>query len=175
VKIKFSRMDEPAAREILTWHYEEPYAMYHLQDETVDHEVKAYLLSPENLFYRMDNREGQLIAYCSFGEDARVNGGDYSQSALDIGLGVKPSLTGRGLGKYIIAAVLKFAAGQFYTPDYRVTIAAFNQRAQKAWQANGFVQSQAFLRTFDQFPFVILICGADQVLPMGDPIDPIGE
>ena len=173
MKITFTRLDEPAAREILSWRYEEPYAMYHLQDETVDQEVIAYLLSPENLFYRLDTPDGLLIAFCSFGEDARVKGGDYSSPALDIGLGVKPELTGRGLGKYIIAAVLKFAAEQFYTPDYRVTIAAFNKRAQKVWQANGFVQSQAFLRPFDQFPFVILICDADKVLPIGDPIDPL--
>lgn len=175
VKINFSRMDEMAAREILTWRYEDPYSMYHLQDETAGQEVMKYLLSPDNLFYRMDDAEGQLIAFCSFGEDARVNGGDYANPALDIGLGMKPVLTGRGLGKYIIAEVLKFAAEQFYTPDYRVTIAAFNQRAQKAWQANGFVQSQAFLRPYDQFPFVILICDAENVHSIGDLVDPAGE
>jgi len=175
VNIKISRMDEMAANEILSWRYDEPYTMYHLQDETAGQEVLTYLLSPDNLFYRLDDGEGQLIAFCSFGEDARVSGGDYAKPALDIGLGVRPQLTGHGLGKYIIAKVLAFAAEQFYTPNYRVTIAAFNQRAQKAWQANGFVQSQAFLRPFDQFPFVILVCGADKVLPIGDSVDPEAE
>jgi ribosomal-protein-alanine N-acetyltransferase len=175
LKITFSRMDEEAAREILSWRYDEPYTMYHLQDETAGKEVMDYLLSPDNLFYRMDGAEGRLIAFCSFGEDARVNGGDYSSPALDIGLGMKPELTGHGMGRFVIAEVLKFSAEQFYFPDYRVTIAAFNQRAQKAWQANGFVQSQTFLRPFDQFPFVILICEANKVLPINDSVDPEGE
>ena len=154
--VYFLPMDEIGARDITQWRYEEPYQMYSLQDQTAVEEVVAYLIDPKNRIYRMDDAEHALLAFCSFGNDAQVGGGDYTESALDVGLGMRPSLTGKGLGPAMIAEVLQFALDHFEVQLFRATIAGFNQRAQKAWQKNGFVITQDFERTFDGKPFVIL-------------------
>ena len=154
--VYFSPIDEIGARDITQWHYEEPYQMYSLQDQTAVEEVVAYLTNPQNCIYRMDDAEHALLAFCSFGDDAQVGGGDYSEIALDVGLGMRPSLTGKGLGPAMIAEVLHFALDHLEVQQFRATIAGFNQRAQKAWQKNGFVITQDFERTFDGKPFVIL-------------------
>lgn len=169
MNFQISLIDEPAARDIITWHYPQPYQMYGLQDESAAEDVVAYLLNPQNRIYRIDNEFGKFLAFCSYGEDARVCGGNYEDDALDVGLGLRPELTGQGLGPRIIGEILAYALDHFPVRSFRVTIAAFNQRAQKAWNHHGFQKTQDFRRSYDQFPFVILTRPAvlpDQDLPV---------
>jgi RimJ/RimL family protein N-acetyltransferase len=74
-----------------------------------------------------------------------VSGGDYRSAALDIGMGVRPDLTGRGTGASFAAAVIDFALKSFVPPALRVTVAAFNLRAQRVWIKNGFQATQSFV------------------------------
>jgi hypothetical protein len=37
------------------------------------------------------------IGFCCFGPDAQLRGGDYHEPALDVGLGLRPDLVGKGL------------------------------------------------------------------------------
>ncbi|MBI9050666.1 MAG: GNAT family N-acetyltransferase [Anaerolineaceae bacterium] len=157
MKHHFSAMDEAGARDIVQWRYQAPYQMYNMQDSSSVKEVVEYLIDPKNQIYRIDNDQQAMLAFCSFGNDAQVGGGDYAEEALDVGLGMRPSLTGQGLGPELIAEVLSYAAAHFEFTKFRATIAAFNQRAQKAWLKNGFEYQQEFIRSFDGFPFVILI------------------
>lgn len=53
------------------------------------------------------------MAFRSFGEDGRVNGGDYDDSFLDTGGGLRPDLTGQGLGPEMIAEGLAFGRMTF--------------------------------------------------------------
>lgn len=154
-------MNERSARQVTGWRYQPPYDVYNLQPDEDVEEAVAYLLDPQNAFYtilgRADGSEqAELLAYCSFGRDAQVSGGDYSQDALDIGLGVRPDLTGQGRGHTFVAAVLAFARRQFNPAGFRVTIAEFNKRALRVWQKAGFRQTQTFCRDYDNRPFVIL-------------------
>jgi ribosomal-protein-alanine N-acetyltransferase len=97
-----------------------------------------------------------LIGFCTFGQDARVPGGDYAASALDIGLGVRPDLTGKGHGTEIVTAVVDFAMRTFEPQRLRVTIAEWNTRAQRVWERNGFVPQSRFVAiTWTQKPFII--------------------
>jgi RimJ/RimL family protein N-acetyltransferase len=86
-----------------------------------------------------------------------VPGGDYSTPALDIGLGVRPDLTGRGLGFDYVNAVIDFAY-RTYTPDrLRVTIAAFNARARRVWERAGFELIGKFQSEWTHIDFVIMM------------------
>jgi len=128
------------AREFTAWQYEPPYDCYNLEpsEETI-----RYMLLPEVNCHTAVSEDG-IAAYCTFGEDARVPGGDYSTDALDIGLAVRPDLTGRGLGAGIVEAVVGFAWDRFEPTRLRVTIAERNQRAIKVWMARGFEQASTF-------------------------------
>jgi len=100
--------------------------------------------------------DGELIGYCSFGRDAQVPGGDYSEEALDIGLMIKPELTGQGQGTGFVANIIKHAAESYKTSKLRVTILNSNLRAKRVWEKNGFQQIQSFERKSDKTNFVIM-------------------
>ena len=153
--LDFHPMDETAARTILTWRYEAPYDVYSLDAGDPDEEMRCFL-DPANAYQTIVDRGGHLAAYCCFGPDAQVPGGDYGTLALDIGLGLHPDLTGQGLGQGFVRAVLRFAQIKFAPAEFRVTVAEFNERALRVWKAARFRPVQRFERTPDGMPFVVL-------------------
>jgi ribosomal-protein-alanine N-acetyltransferase len=148
----FHPIDEAFARAVLAWRYPPPYEVYNEQPDRVEQVVKE-LLRPDHHYYWMAEGGDQLVAYCCFGLDARVTGGDYAMEALDLGLMVRPDLNGQGRGVQFAGAVLEFAQQTFPHRLWRVTIAEFNQRAQRVWQKLGFHRVQTFARRGDGLTF----------------------
>ncbi|HJR78640.1 MAG TPA: GNAT family protein [Anaerolineales bacterium] len=153
--LSFHPLDEESARAILTWEYEPPYDIYNLGSSEPE-ETLRYLLDPQYDFYGMYGPQGDLEAFSSFGPDGRVSGGDYSLPALDIGLGVRPDLTGQGHGFAYVNAVIQFAASTYNPDRLRVTIAGFNRRALRVWEKAGFRVTQKFQGGWENMDFVIL-------------------
>ncbi len=151
----FRPMDEASARIVPEWRYDAPYDIYNIAPDEAEKEM-LLLLDPQNAYYTLTNEDGGLAAYCCFGQDAQVPGGDYSTAALDIGLGVRPDLTGQGRGFVYVNAVLDFARRTFPLTSFRVTVAEFNQRALRVWGKAGFRPVQTFQRSGDGLPFMIL-------------------
>ena len=130
---------ESDVRDFITWRYEPPYDGYSITGNEA--ELVVYFLSDKVRCHALlENSE--LVGFCTFGSDAQVPGGDYFQNRLDIGLGIRPALTGQGNGRSYVAAVIEFALQQEL--PLRVTIAGINERAIKVWEANGFRQTQNF-------------------------------
>jgi len=154
-KIDYRPADEQSAREFLQWQYEPPYDIYNCPPDEQEEAIQ-YNSDPQNNVFAMFHQEGELIGYCSFGADARVPGGDYSQPALDIGLMIMPEMTGQGLGEGFVREVISFGVEIYAPKKLRVTIAAFNRRAMRVWEKNGFQQTQAFKRSSDGLEFFIL-------------------
>lgn len=154
--LRLEPIDEARARELLRWRYEPPYELYNMEAESAD-EVVGFLLDPQNGYYAITDEHGDLVAFCCFGMDAQVPGGDYRAAALDIGLGVRPDLTGQGQGATYVETVIEFGRRTFQPPALRVTIAQFNQRARRVWEKAGFRPVQTFDRMLDAMPFVILV------------------
>jgi ribosomal-protein-alanine N-acetyltransferase len=151
----FRPLDENSARTILHWRYEAPYDIYNLASPDSENTLR-YLLDPQNAFYSIYGQQDRLEAFCSFGPDGQVTGGDYSTPALDISLGVRPDLTGQGYGSEYVNAAINFAHST-YTPQHlRVTIAAFNGRALRVWEKAGFQVVQKFRGGWENMDFVIL-------------------
>ncbi|MFO7167330.1 MAG: GNAT family N-acetyltransferase [Chloroflexota bacterium] len=159
-QLSFAPMDAAAAAEVYGWRYEPPYHVYNLDDLDRAFAV-AFLTDPANRYCRIDDGAGELVAFCCFGLDAQVPGGDYSADALDIGMGVRPDLTGRGLGHRFAAAVIDFALRTEAPAALRVTVAAFNLRAQRVWMKNGFLPAQSFLAPSGR-AFVMFTAPADR-------------
>lgn len=151
----FTPMDEANARVVCGWTYEQPYDLYNTPMEARRQTVE-YLTDHRNHYYLITDGQGELLAYCCFGQEGQVPGGDYPQDALDLGLGVRPDLTGQGRGGMFVQAVVDFAREQHAPKRLRVTIADFNKRAQRVWEKAGFQFEQRFERHLDRMPFVIL-------------------
>ena len=150
----FRPIDASSARTILCWRYEAPYDLYNHDAEQFAEGMNA-LLDPANSYYAVTEAE-VLVAYCCFGPDGQVPGGDYQAEALDIGMGVRPDLTGRGRGLEFATAALEFARRSLAPDAVRVTVARFNKRAQRVWENAGFKPVQVFERVPDGLAFVVL-------------------
>jgi ribosomal-protein-alanine N-acetyltransferase len=147
-------MDEAKALAILEWRHEAPYDLYNLDPASLAEALRVFL-DPQYAYYAITDHDGDLVAYCCFGPDAQVPGGDYRPSALDIGLGVRPDLTGQGLGLTYVSAALDFARRTFAPTAFRVTVAEFNKRAQRVCEKAGFRPVQSFHRHGDGRAFVV--------------------
>ena len=144
--ITIGPMTEEAARAILAWRYEDIYTFYnaHLQDL---HDGLQEMLNGS--YYAATDEQSALIGYFCFGVHAQVPGGHlyglYADDALDIGLGMKPDLTGRGLGREFLTAGLDFARQRFAPATFRLSVAAFNQRAIRLYEKVGFQAVTTFV------------------------------
>ncbi|MGG6265764.1 GNAT family N-acetyltransferase [Leptolyngbya sp. AN03gr2] len=158
MQLTFQRLGKEHALAILNWCYAPPYDYdyYNFNPETAQEELE-YLLDPKQSFYAIVNSEGELEGYCSFGSDGRVPGGDYTAEALDIGMGLKPDLTGQGHGRLYAQAIVNYGGSQYKVHQLRVTIAAFNKRAQRVWEQLGFKQVEKFFKVDTREEFVIMV------------------
>jgi RimJ/RimL family protein N-acetyltransferase len=155
-QITYRLADKTSAREFVQWKYPPPYDVYNNPEEKIGDAVH-YNIDPANNVYAMFDQADELIGYCSYGQDAQVPGGDYSEDALDIGLMLKPELTGQGMGADFAREVIHNGIRLFGSGKIRVTIAAFNKRAIRTWENNGFRQTQRFKRINDDMEFIVMV------------------
>lgn len=139
------------ALDICTWRYPAPYHGYDMTEADPDE-----LLQPELGFFAVV-RGGPLIGFRSFGSDGRVPGWEYDETALDTGGGLRPELTGQGLGKEAVATGLAFGRVRFAPAAFRVTVAAFNVRALRTVSALGFKSFGSFNAATDGRTFEVLV------------------
>lgn len=139
------------AGDICTWRYPPPYDCYDMTQADPDE-----LLQPEAGFFALV-RGADLIGFRSFGSDGRVPGWEYDEDALDTGGGLRPDLTGQGLGREAIATGLAFGRGRFAPAGFRVTVAAFNTRALRTVNALGFNRVGSFEASTTGAAFEVLV------------------
>jgi ribosomal-protein-alanine N-acetyltransferase len=135
VTLEIRQMREAEAQEVAAWRYDAPYSFY---DADADAGDLALLLSAEHREGRYFSAlaDGELVGFFGFGTD----GGD-----VVVGLGLRPDLTGRGLGLEFVEAGLDFARGRFEPSRFRLSVATFNERAIRVYERAGFVP----LRRYD--------------------------
>jgi ribosomal-protein-alanine N-acetyltransferase len=126
------------AADIITWRYPAPYDCYDMTGADA-----GFIAGADSGYYALADQAG-LIGFRSFGADGQVPGGGYDSTALDTGGGLRPELTGQGLGRAAIQAGLDFGQREFAPPAFRVTVASFNLRALRVGRALGFRDIASF-------------------------------
>jgi [ribosomal protein S18]-alanine N-acetyltransferase len=107
--------------EMATWRYESPYDFYNDDGKPVK--------NPER-FYAVRDQAGALVG--DFYLEER-------NDSVFFGLGLRPDLTGRGLGLAFVQAGLTFANEKFPGRRVILDVAEFNLRARKVYERAGFV------------------------------------
>uniref|UniRef100_UPI003A6C9043 GNAT family N-acetyltransferase n=1 Tax=Lactococcus sp. TaxID=44273 RepID=UPI003A6C9043 len=113
------------------WHYDAPYDFYDMQNDIEDYEE---IISPslrQNNYYQVTNNNN-LIGFFVI-EPVDENKGKY-----EIGLGMDPSITGKGKGIDFLNLIIKFSQSKFHVTEIILDVAQFNVRAQKVYQKAGF-------------------------------------
>lgn len=148
----FTPMTDEYARQILTWKYKGQYAQYDYENE-----AEHILDTGEwgNTLFAVLDETNTLIGELSFGfldesdewiSQTSLEAGQTEGAILWVGFGLRPDLTGKGLGLSFVNACTDYAikiARQRYA--YRgewvgLGVFQFNQRAIKVYERAGYVK-----------------------------------
>ena len=139
MQFTFKPMTETDAHQIATWHYPAPYDFY---DWDQDPEDLAELLDPQSWQapnYAVFNEVNELVGFFSFRHDAQ------DDQRVEIGLGLRPDVTGKGLGFAFLTAGLTFGQEYFPAGKWSLSVVTFNQRAIRVYERAGFLPLTTFL------------------------------
>jgi ribosomal-protein-alanine N-acetyltransferase len=117
------------AQAIAAWRYDEPYSFY---DWDRDPDDLAELLDPAQWgrrYFSVDGADGRLAGFLVIKP---------ADGVAEIGLGLRPALTGRGLGAAFLDAGLRFAVERCGPCSFALAVAAFNRRAITVYERAGF-------------------------------------
>ena len=129
MQFTFRPMNDQAAQAISHWKYDDPYSFYNMENDPDD---LAELLEPQNWlgrFYEAVDESKDLIGFLELMHKAPV---------VELGLGLRPDQTGKGLGYDFLLAALHFATQYFAPTLFRLRVAVFNQRAIHVYTKVGF-------------------------------------
>jgi len=129
--VSFRVMTQEDAVEISGWHYPPPYDFY---DATADAGDLAELLDPElraGHYLAAVGRGGAVVGFAQLVADG---------GTVDVGLGLRPDLTGRGHGARFLEAVLAEARSRHAPDRLTLSVAAFNRRAITVYERAGFAE-----------------------------------
>ncbi|WP_020375543.1 GNAT family N-acetyltransferase [Sulfobacillus thermosulfidooxidans] len=130
------------ASKISSWKYSEPYDFYNMNDDAGMDELL-------NGTYFKVHEDEMLVGYCCFGKSAIVpiglQFGAYPENGtVDVGLGMRPDLTGQGRGYVFVSSILEFAMAEYNSNHFRLTVAQFNKRAIALYEKLGFKPIMVF-------------------------------
>jgi ribosomal-protein-alanine N-acetyltransferase len=134
-QMSIAAMTQAEAETIADWTYEGAYSFY---DWKADEDDLAELLDAGlrgDRYFSARDEDGAVIGFFGF----RLENAD-----LAIGLGLRPDLTGRGLGLGYVEAGLAFARQQFAPRRFRLSVGAFNKRAISVYERAGFTTTRSF-------------------------------
>jgi ribosomal-protein-alanine N-acetyltransferase len=129
VKVEFRQMTQAEADEIAQWRYEPPYSFY---DADADADDLRLLLDPgtrENRYFSALDASGALVGFFEF---------EQRGEEVELGLGLRPDLTGRGLGVEFVVAGMDYARERFRPASFTLAVATFNARAIRVYERAGF-------------------------------------
>jgi len=132
---RFRQMEDEEATQISGWHYEPPYDFY---DTTSDQDDLQALLDPrrrKDAYFSVFDEGGVLVGFFQF---------ERANKTVDIGLGMRPDLTGRGLGVEYLLAGLEFARRRYSPDHFTLSVATFNERAILVYERAGFRRNTVY-------------------------------
>jgi RimJ/RimL family protein N-acetyltransferase len=138
--VKIEEWTEGYAQEVAEWRYEPPYDFYDAAADPADAaEMRDSALGRHYRAVREDGEE-RLDAFWYF---------DWHVDVVEVGIGLRPDLTGRGLGETFLRAQLAYAAQHWQPATFRLFVAAWNERAIRLYERLGFREVDRETRRFE--------------------------
>ncbi|MGH4123395.1 MAG: GNAT family N-acetyltransferase [Clostridium sp.] len=135
MKFEFRKPTESDAKDTVTWKYEGEYSFYNNDKTEAKKQWVSNIHNEENTFAIYDEKS-ELIGNCSF---------DYEDGQINLGLQIRPSLTGKGRGTEIVKAILEFGKEKYKFNDIELLVAKFNKRAIKIYERLEFKITEEFM------------------------------
>jgi ribosomal-protein-alanine N-acetyltransferase len=144
---RFRQMEDEEATRISGWHYEPPYDFY---DATSDPDDLRELLDPKrrkDAYFSVFDEGGVLVGFFQFEREG---------TTVDIGLGMRPDLTGRRLGVRYLLVGLEFARDRFSPERFTLSVATFNERAIRVYERAGFRRGNEYMHSTNGGEYLFL-------------------
>ena len=96
------------------------------------------LLDPErrrDAYFSVRDESGDLVGFFQFERKDKI---------VDVGLGMRPDLTGKGLGVGYLFAGLEFARERFAPERFTLSVTTFNERAIRVYERAGFERGHVY-------------------------------
>jgi RimJ/RimL family protein N-acetyltransferase len=137
--VKVVEWEETYGHEVVTWHYEPPWDFYDLASDPDD---AAAMADPSRADHRRAvlGEDGSLEAFLYF---------DWHDEVTEVGIGLRPDLTGRGRGESFMRAQLDYATEEWHPATFRLFVAAWNERAIRLYERLGFREVARETRHFE--------------------------
>jgi [ribosomal protein S18]-alanine N-acetyltransferase len=119
--------------EMAMWRYPGPWAVHDSLEAP----------PPDEGWWAVRDAGGRLTGFCCFGEAARVPGLPGDPAKLDVALGLRPDLVGRGLGPAFVKAVVGHAERVAEGRRLRCVVPTWNQAGRRAAETAGFTVAGA--------------------------------
>lgn len=131
------RLDQPSAYSIANeWKYPDVYSFYDMTSDPEDYEeIMDPLLRAENYFQVL--KDDRLFGFFVVEKNPDHN-------VMNMGLGIRPELTGKGLGQAFVSEIITYIHKNYSVKTLRLGVAAFNKRAQKVYEKIGFKQTKMY-------------------------------
>jgi [ribosomal protein S18]-alanine N-acetyltransferase len=126
--MRIEPLTEQHALQIAEWRYEFPYEWYDTASDPRRIELFANPARRDGLRAVVAD-DGELIGFFNFVRE---------RDEVRVGLGIRPDLTGQGLGAQFIEAGLRYAIAEWTPKRFRLWVAAWNERALRAYRRAGF-------------------------------------
>lgn len=135
---KFNIMTQKQAENIaFNGHYDGEYSFYDMEADMEDLDDFLNPVTRGNTIFAVTNNDG-LIAFLSVDK--------VDDTIFEIGLGMRPDLTGRGRGLEFLKAAMDFVKSEFKAEKITLSVATFNQRAIKVYRKIGFKDKGTFMQ-----------------------------
>lgn len=112
------------------WHYNDRYSFYDMENDPEDFEEIITPALRDDKYYQVLNDKDELVGYFCLER--------LSEKKVEVGLGLRPDLTGQGLGLEFVKGIEAFIQDNFDDEIIVLSVASFNKRAIKVYQRAGF-------------------------------------
>ena len=135
------QMDDADANEVARWRHDPPYDFY---DSTADPTDPAELLHQERrrgVYFSVLDGENRLTGFFQFEKFERRDG------TVEVGLGLRPDLTGKGPGAGFVLsgrAFARAARARFSPQRFTPSGTTFDERAIGAYERVGFRRGEVY-------------------------------
>jgi len=131
-------MTQQEAQEIANdWKYDGVYSFY---DTTADAEDYSELFDAKKRGDRYFScySDNELVGYYCIEI--------LEENKIELGLGLNPEHTGKGLGLSFVNAVMNYIVSMYGSNDFFLSVALFNERAIKVYKKAGFTEIGVFIQ-----------------------------
>jgi ribosomal-protein-alanine N-acetyltransferase len=140
MKYIFAPMNQEYANALVSnWHYDDVYSFYDMAADEDDLRIFMDTNNWRDKIKAVLNEDDELVGWASF----------YTENdEFWLSLGLRPDLTGQGLGEEFVLECTRYAISQykFTKPTIKLAVALFNQRAIKVYQRAGFLETSRTIR-----------------------------